>query len=220
MACRETPRSAACPRNEASFLTGHECGPVRPADELSRLASVPVGKSMSTTPPRPSVLRRIRHRIGPAIDRLARRVGQPEYHVRDEGYAGTVGVPLADLESRLSDAGFTWDPVSLYHRTKAGTDTDGSWVYRSSPLADRQLHVVLFAQSADRMDVYAHEEYNWLRHPVKHARQEDIRRERGSTEMRRWLDEQPFDYEHELRARRRLAHVAERVRQAASRVTG
>ena len=170
--------------------------------------------------PQSSVLRRIRDRVGPSIDRLARRVGQPEYHVHDEGYAGTVSVPLADLESRLSDAGFAWDPVSLYHRTRVGTDTDGSWVFRSSPLADRQLHVVLFAQSVDRTDVYAHEEYSWLRHPLKHARQEDIRRKRGSTEMRRWLDAQPFDYEYESRTRRRAAHVGERVRQAMWRITG
>jgi hypothetical protein len=175
---------------------------------------------MSAETPRLSVPRRVRQRLGPWIDRLARRVGQPEYHVRDEGYAGTVSVPVADLESRLADAGFSWDPVSLYHRTQAGTGTDGSWVYRSSPLADRQLHVVLFAQSADRLDVYAHEEYSWLRHPVKHARQEDIRRERGAAELRRWLDEQPFEYEHESRARRRAAHIAERVRQAIPRTAG
>jgi hypothetical protein len=36
--------------------------------------------------------------------------------------------------------------------------------------------------------------------------------------MQRWLDEQSFDHEYELRVRRRIAHVAERIRQAISRV--
>lgn len=164
---------------------------------------------MSVGTRRRSVPRRIRQVLGPWIDRLARRLGQPEFHVRDEGYAGTASVPVTELESWLRAAGFAWDPVSLYHRTQAGTDTDGSWVYRPSPLADRQLHVVLFAQSPDRVDVYAHEEYSWLRHPVKHARQEDIRREAGTAEVRRWLADQPF--EHESVVWRRARHVLERV---------
>ena len=189
-------------------------------DELSRPANVDRDQSMPAETLRPSVPRRIRQRVGPQLDRLARAVGQPEYHVRDTGYAGTVSVPIATLESRLRDAGFAWDPVSLYHRTQAGTSTDGSWVYRPSPLADRQLHVVLFAQSPDRLDVYAHEEYSWLRHPIEHARQQDIRRERGAARMRQWLDAQPFDHEYESRIRRRAAHLAERVQQELPSVTG
>ena len=130
------------------------------------------------------------------------------------GYVGTVQLPIADVEATLRDGGFAWDPVSLYHYTPAGSSTDGSWVYRSSPFADRQLHVVLFVQAPDRTDIYAHAEFSWLRHPVKHAREVGIRREEGVAEMRRWLDAQGLDYERESVLRRRAEHVVRRVHES------
>lgn len=169
---------------------------------------------MMASSARVRVPRRIRHRIGPWIDRFARRIGQPEYHVHPAGYVGTVRLPIADVEATLRDGGFGWDPISLYHYTQAGSSTDGSWVYRSSLLADRQLHVVLFSQAPDRTDVYAHTEFSWLRHPFKHAEEENIRREEGVAEMRRWLDAQGLEYERESVVRRRAEHVVERIRES------
>lgn len=158
------------------------------------------------------VPRRLRHRLGPVLDRLARRVGQPEYYVYPVGYVGTVHLPRDDLEAKLQDGGFTWDPFSLYHYTPTGSSTDGSWVYRSSPFADRQLHVVLFSQS-DHTHIYAHDEFNWLRHPLKHAKQVDIRREQGVDEMRRWLSARGIEFGRESVVRRRAEHLASRVRE-------
>ncbi|ESP87420.1 hypothetical protein K933_14133 [Candidatus Halobonum tyrrellensis G22] len=158
------------------------------------------------------MLRRLRQRLGPRLDRLAKTVGNPTTQVYPSEYVGTVGRPIAELEAALSKGGFAWDPVSAYHYTPAGSSADGSWVYRSGPFGDRQLHVVLFAPDADRTDVYAHDEFNWLRHPVEHAREEDIRREQGSAEARRWLDARGIEYERDSRARRRLKHAIERVR--------
>ncbi|WP_225334346.1 hypothetical protein [Halomicrobium urmianum] len=161
------------------------------------------------------VQRRITHRVrsavGPWIDRAARAVGQPVTHIRASEYAGTVRCRIDDLEAELSAAGFDWDPLSLYHYTPMGTSTDGSWVYRESPLADRQLHVVLFAQSVDRVDLYAHYEYNWLRHPVAHALQRDIRHEEGRRRMRGHLDRMDRDTYHESILHRKAAHLAELV---------
>lgn len=168
---------------------------------------------MMASSARTRVPRRVRHRIGPLIDRLARRIGQPEYHVHPEGYVGTARLPIADLEAKLRNGGFAWDPISLYHYTPAGSSTDGSWVYRSSLFADRQLHVVLFSQALDRTDIYAHAEFNWLRHPLKHAEQVNIRREEGVAKMRRWLDAQGLEYERESVVRRRVEHVVERIRE-------
>ncbi|WP_440006745.1 hypothetical protein [Halomicrococcus sp. SG-WS-1] len=161
----------------------------------------------------PSLPRRIRQRIGPVVDRIARRVGQPDYRVRPAGYVGTVHRSIDDVESTLRDGGFVWDPMSLYHYTPAGSTTDGSWVYRPSQFANRQLHVVLFAQTENRVDVYAHEEYNWKRHPLKHAKEEDIRRHEGSAEMRRWLEKRGVAYECEPKVIRRAEQVVERVRE-------
>lgn len=170
----------------------------------------------TTAHARRSVASRIRQALGPYVDRLAKALGQSSYHIRRSEYVATVHLPIEDLEDHLRAGGLTWAPFSLYHRTPMGTSTDGSWTYRPSPLADRQLHVVLFAQSADRVDVYAHEEYNWLRHPVKHARRRDIRREAGSEQLRRWLDAQALAYDHESIVRRKAVHLVELLRERLS----
>lgn len=160
---------------------------------------------------RPGVPYRIRQAVGPWINRLARLFGQPDYHVRPTEYAGTVRCSLSELEATLQDAGFSWAPCSLYHRTPMDNRPSGSWTYRRSTLAERQLHVILYARSSDAVDVYAHAGCNWLRHPVEHARQVGIDRAEGSRRMRRWLDECSFDYHDEPKILRRTLHLLERV---------
>ena len=160
---------------------------------------------------RENALREFRHRVGPWINRIGNALGRPTTLVYPEGYVGTVRVPISDLETKLHDDGFTWDPVSMYHRTPSGSTTDGSWAYRSSAFGHRQLHVVLFAQRSDLIDVYAHDEFNWRRHPIKHARETDIRREEGVAEMRRWLETHGVAYDREPRAMRMLKHTVERL---------
>ena len=156
---------------------------------------------------------RIRRTVGPWIDRFARALGQPSYHVQRTEYAGTVHCPMKDLEAKLREDGFSWTPFSLYHRTLAGTRPTGSWVYRSSVLADRQLHVILFAQPATTIEVYAPSEYSWLRHPLRHIQQIGIDRAEGAAEMRRWLDTRGLNYTHESGLARKITHLLERVRE-------
>ena len=122
-----------------------------------------------------------------------------------------IQIRIDDIQPKQSTLDETYK-----HRTPVGTSTDGSWVYRPSLLSDRQLHVVLFAQSADRVDVYAHNEYNWLRHPIKHAKQKDIRREEGAEQIRRWLDAQAIDYDHASTVYRRARHLVERFQERLS----
>lgn len=152
---------------------------------------------------------RIRRSVGPWIDRVARLVGQPVIHIRASEYGGTVHRRIDDLEAHLSRAGFHWDPFSLYHFTPLGTKADGSWVYRDSPIADRQLHAVLFAQDDDRVDVYGHYEYNWIRHPVAHVRQQDIRHREGGRRVAAHLDAIALPTTRESIARRKAAHLLE-----------
>ncbi|MHB9288254.1 hypothetical protein ACKVMT_14595 [Halobacteriales archaeon Cl-PHB] len=154
--------------------------------------------------------RRIRRRLGPWVDRLARRLGEPVYRVRPEGYVGAVDLAPTAFERWLSERGFDWDPLALYHYTPEDNAADGSWVYRESPFADRQVHVVLVDQFPDHVDVYAHEEPNWLRHPIAHARQQDIDPATGAARMRRWLDEQGVDHERETLVRRKAEHLLTR----------
>lgn len=101
----------------------------------------------------------------------------------------------------------------MYHYTVDGDSTDGSWAYRRSRFADRQLHIVLFWDGPDTTEVYAHDEYNWLRHPVKHAREVDIRREAGSAEMRRWLDANGIPYDSDSHPVRKVKHTVDRIRE-------
>lgn len=167
-------------------------------------------------PYRQDLLYRVRQTVGPWIDRLARRLGQPQYQIRSTEYVGTVYCSIEDLEAKLRTTGFTWAPFSLYHRTPIGTSTDGSWTYRPSLFADRQLHLILFVQAAERVDLYAHTEYNWLRHPLQHAKQQGIHRQEAAKQMRRWLEEQAIDYHHESVVSRKAAHVMEKIREQLS----
>ncbi|WP_327050909.1 hypothetical protein [Halomicrococcus gelatinilyticus] len=157
-------------------------------------------------------LRRLRQQLGPWINRAVEAVGEPTTRVYPAGYVGTVPLSFDDLAAELDDSPFTWDPLSMYHYTKEGNDTDGSWAYRSSLLGDRQLHVVLFATGSESTEVYAHDEFNWLRHPVEHAREVDIRRHEGSAEMRRWLDDRGIEYERDSRPLRAVKHTARQIR--------
>ncbi|WP_232687382.1 hypothetical protein [Halobacterium zhouii] len=155
----------------------------------------------------------LRQRLGPWVDRAAKTLGQPTTQVYPRGYVATVHLPIGDLEAELRDGGFAWDPLSMYHYTPEGSSTDGSWVYRSRWLGDRQLHVVLFAQQSDRTQVYAHDEFNWRRHPVKHAREVGIRRNEGVAEVRRWLAERGLEHERNSLPQRKLGHVVDRARE-------
>ncbi|WP_126662062.1 hypothetical protein [Haloterrigena salifodinae] len=161
---------------------------------------------------RPMMSHRLRRQMGPTIDRVAKRFGQPEYRVWPKGYVATVSVPIAEVETKLHDEGFTWDPLSLYHYTLVGNKSDGSWTYRSSRLANRQLHVVLFERRRGRTDVYAHAEYSWLRHPLKHAEEKAIRRSDGAATMQRVLEAWDVDYTRESIVTRTVRHTLARLR--------
>jgi len=160
---------------------------------------------------RPDLPYRARHLVGPWLTRLARRVGRPEFRLQRSGYAGTVDVPMNEFERALSTGGFAWGPVSWYHQPPVGADPNGSWTYRNAPLSDRQLHVILSRNAHGRINVYAHWEYNWRRHPVKHAKQLGIDRAAGSASMQAWFDRQGIDYDSRPRVWRKVRHAVRRV---------
>lgn len=159
----------------------------------------------------PDVPYHLRQWVGPWLTGMARAVGEPEYQLRRAGYVGTVDCPLDDIAAQLRADGFAWGPVSWYHQPPVGTDPNGSWTYRASPFADRQLHVILAARAPECIDVFAHWEYNWLRHPVKHARQLDIDRETGSATMAEWLADRDLAFEERLRPHRKARRAVRRV---------
>ncbi len=156
-------------------------------------------KSIATTL-QPDVPYRVRHWLGPLITRLGRTLGQPEYRLRDTEYVGTVQQPLDEFTETLQKHGFEWDPLAWYHQPSVGSEPNGSWAYRRTLLADRQIHVILIAHSPEYIDVFAHEECSWLRHPIKHLRQVGIERKSGRDQVRRWLDS--HDVELDVKSRR------------------
>ncbi len=161
---------------------------------------------------RPDVPYLVRQRLGPWITRLARTLGQPEYRLYESEYVGTVEQPLDEFTETLQEHGFDWDPLAWYHRPPVGSEPNGSWTYRRTLLADRQLHVILVAHSPEYIDVFAHEEYNWLRHPIKHLRQVGIERNAGSSKMRRWLERHSAAVDTRSRRRRWVAHAEKDLR--------
>lgn len=72
-------------------------------------------------------------------------------------YAGTLALPLAGVERLLWERGFRRNPMAR-SKTRNGAPEVGSWVYRASPLAENQLHLMLFRAPGDGIDVYAHVE--------------------------------------------------------------
>ena len=72
-------------------------------------------------------------------------------------YAGTLDMPPALAEELLWERGFVRNPFARL-KVLDGSREYGSWVYRESWFAFRQLHLMLFPGDDWRTDVYAHEE--------------------------------------------------------------
>lgn len=77
--------------------------------------------------------------------------------ITEHEYAGTIVGPLDAVEGLLWEHGFRRNPLSRL-KTRNGAPEAGSWVFRASPLAERQLHLMLFRSGETGVDVYAHSE--------------------------------------------------------------
>lgn len=128
----------------------------------------------------PNLLNAARRTIKPPIHRLF-DWGFGGYAMTDnteEEYVGTVDLPQSALETLLREAGFRRNVVSSLKVRVDGNVSDGSWAWRESPLADWQLHVILH-DIGDSVEAYAHWEYSWYTHPIKHYAATDCSPETG-----------------------------------------
>ncbi|WP_254537240.1 hypothetical protein [Halomarina litorea] len=130
-------------------------------------------------------------------------------------YALTAHCSEEELEAALRDIGFSRNPVAALKVRVDGNTSEGSWVWRRSLLADWQLHVVLHATDEGHVDVYAHWELSWVRHPYAHYAARAYDAERGVRLARTWLgayesglfpDGLPYDVEAAHRRERRERH--------------
>jgi len=105
---------------------------------------------------------RIRRRLLPGLDRLARRLrlGYAAYELDAEEFAGRIDGSVDDVEALLAAHGFERMPLSAWKTLPDGRTEAGSWARRAGPLADRQLHIMLFRADDGTTELYAHEEYN------------------------------------------------------------
>jgi len=79
-------------------------------------------------------------------------------------YAGALDHSVEETEQMLWKMGFVRNPFARL-KTRSGEPEAGSWAYRESPLAPRQLHLMLFEREDGGTDVYAHEELSSV-HPL------------------------------------------------------
>lgn len=77
--------------------------------------------------------------------------------ITDGEYAGRFDSDFDTVENRLYADGFIRNPMARL-KTRDDIPEDGSWVYRDSPLAPRQIHLMLFENDDGTTDVYAHAE--------------------------------------------------------------
>ena len=109
-------------------------------------------------------------------------------HTTAEEYALTAQCSEETIESILDDLGFSRNPIASLKVRMDGNTSEGSWVWRASPLADYQLHVVLHElEDGAGTDVYAHWECSWIRHPYNHYVARGYDAEFGVELARRWL---------------------------------
>lgn len=104
----------------------------------------------------------LRRATATALAAVDERAGpRPVVHAE---FAGTIARSLDETERWLHDIGFVRNPIARL-KTRDGTPEAGSWVYRESPLARRQLHLMLFESEDGGIAVYAHEELSSV-HPL------------------------------------------------------
>lgn len=100
-------------------------------------------------------------------------------------FVDTIELPEEELEVVLHALEFVRNPLSHWKRVEDSGETgswawrgrvkqseDGGYLFERDPLADGQLHIILFELDGDpgTTAVFAHWEYSWLTHPIKHYR--------------------------------------------------
>ncbi|OLZ41795.1 hypothetical protein A6E15_12720 [Natrinema saccharevitans] len=138
---------------------------------------------------------RVRRRVLPALHRVKEPLGG--YAIcrqHPSEFVGTLERDLDAVRSLLVELDFEREPIASLKIRDDGRRSAGSWVRRDSPLATRQLHVTLFRAESGAIEVFAHREYSWLRHPYKHYTQDGWDSRGGVERMRALLSARNVSY--------------------------
>ena len=155
----------------------------------------------------------VRRSLVPQLHYLFRGTfgGYAVSHTTADEYALTARCSEAEIEAILEELGFSRNPIASVKVRLDGNTSEGSWVWRPSPLSSWQLHVVLHEledAEPEAVDVYAHWECSWIRHPYAHYVARGYDAELGVELVRRWLeayDGEEFEYEVDTSLERRLS---------------
>lgn len=135
----------------------------------------------------------LRRTVLPPVGRLVAEANDAlgtDYYVTattdHEEFVGVVGMSRDELEFHLHDMGAVRNPAAAWKRLR-GTDKheQGSYAFRGewretawhhNPIGDYQLHVIVYELDdiAETTAVFAHYEYSWVTHPIKHYRAEHV----------------------------------------------
>lgn len=138
---------------------------------------------------------RVRRRVLPTIHRIKEPFGGfAQCTMHPSEYVGTVQRELEAFRPDLEAMAFSPEPIASLKVHNDGRQSVGSWVRRQSPLADWQLHVTLFRDGRDTLEVFAHREYSWLRHPYKHYTAQGWDTSGGVERMRSLLTEHDVSF--------------------------
>ncbi|QLG48977.1 hypothetical protein [Natrinema halophilum] len=139
---------------------------------------------------REDVVNAFRRSVLPQLHFLLRGTfgGYAVSHTTADEYALTAHCSEEIIEDILEEMGFARNPIAALKVRMDGNTSEGSWVWRPSRFADEQLHIVLHdLENQSGVDVYAHWECSWVRHPYRHYVARGYDAEKGVALARRWL---------------------------------
>ena len=134
----------------------------------------------------------IRRLLVPVVDQLLDEHGgdldYASYELDNSEHAARVEADVVAVGDALADAGYKRMPLAALKTLPDGRVEAASWARRSSLLARRQTHVILF-EADNGVDIYAHEEPNAL-NPLtawRHYRGVGYDPAAGVATVRAWL---------------------------------
>lgn len=120
--------------------------------------------------------------------------------VSDTQLVCVLGTDEEVIEKELAEVGFVRNPISAYKTHPDSRESEGSWVLLAADdpcnrLDDgRQLHITLLPRNDGQpgREVFAHDEYDWRKHPLKHLREEHFRARDGVQHAKHIIDEHTY----------------------------
>ncbi|MFA9425457.1 hypothetical protein [Natronorubrum sp. A-ect3] len=138
---------------------------------------------------------RVRRRVLPTVHRIKEPFGGfAQCLQHPDEYVGTIQYGLGEFRADLETMSFAPEPIASLKIHRDGRQSAGSWVRRPSSFSTWQLHIALFVTDTDAVDVFAHREYSWLRHPYKHYTAEGWDTHGGVKRMRALLSEHDVSF--------------------------